>query len=619
MVEPKRTAATAAMDRLYEFEREPVTADKLQPPRYFAGLFAGEHVAGTEFTIGALFVTLGVSTKDVIVGLLLGNLMAVLTWTLVCAPIAVETRLTLYWYLRKIAGPGTTILYNVLNAFLFCILAGCMITVSASAVRIPLGIPAQTGLWLPTDIRFALVAIAIGVVVVTLAILGFRSLAQFAEVCSPWMILMFVAGGIVAIPVIAHAAGVAHLRTLSDFWNLAGAKIWTGKDAAGHATHAFWRVAAFAWICNLAMHGGLSDMAIFRYAKSSWYGLLSAFGMLIGHYMAWIFAGVMGACAMIVLNTTMSKIDPGELAYQALGWAGIVAVVVAGWTTSNPTLYRAGLAFQAVTPGWPRWAVTLAAGAVTTLMAVSPRVFTGLLNFVGVYGLLLAPVGAIVFVEHWIFPRIGLTRYWALYQKRWISWPALATWLLVIALAMLIQRDGDGSAPGYLAQIAYALHRKGLGDFLYRISFLHLWFLFLPVYFLSMVLYTTFAALAGARAKYPTEEAAEAIAGRPRPVAARAQSQSNGKPAATPLIQLARVVTLASLAACIVWPILVYTAGDDFGGQAFQAGWATMRRYFMIPAVVYFVFGTMWAVLREKQLSRSREEQRAPTSPATAA
>ena len=43
--------------------------------------------------------------------------------------------------------------------------------------------------------------------------------------------------------------------------------------------------------------------------------------------------------------------------------AGAVAVVIAGWTTSNPTLYRAGLALQAVTPNWPRWAVTLVAGA----------------------------------------------------------------------------------------------------------------------------------------------------------------------------------------------------------------------------------------------------------------
>jgi hypothetical protein len=121
------------LDRLYEFDREPVSTDKLCGGAYFAGSFAGEHVAATEFVIGALFVTWGTSVADVVVGLAIGNLLAVLSWALVCAPIAVQTRLTLYWYLRKIGGPFLTLIYNVLNAALFCVLAGCMITVSATA------------------------------------------------------------------------------------------------------------------------------------------------------------------------------------------------------------------------------------------------------------------------------------------------------------------------------------------------------------------------------------------------------------------------------------------------------------------------------------------------------
>ena len=89
-----------------EFEREPVAPRALKPGRYFAGSYAGEHVAGTEFVIGALFVSWGVGAGEVISGLLLGNLLAVLSWVLVCAPIATDTRLTLYAYLEKIAGPG---------------------------------------------------------------------------------------------------------------------------------------------------------------------------------------------------------------------------------------------------------------------------------------------------------------------------------------------------------------------------------------------------------------------------------------------------------------------------------------------------------------------------------
>src|SRR5690606_20314231 len=124
------SSLTQQMDQLYEFEREPVTEDKLKPGRYFAGLFAGEHVAATEFVIGAFFVLHGVTMSDLLIGLLVGNLLAVLSWTFICAPIATRTRLTLYWYLRKIAGPGMTAIYNVANAVLYCVLAGAMISKS---------------------------------------------------------------------------------------------------------------------------------------------------------------------------------------------------------------------------------------------------------------------------------------------------------------------------------------------------------------------------------------------------------------------------------------------------------------------------------------------------------
>ena len=55
--------------------------------------------------------------------------------------------------------------------------------------------------------------------------------------------------------------------------------------------------------------------------------------------------------------------------------------------------------------------------------------------FVGIYGLLLAGPGAIVLTEHYIFPRIGLQRYWAHRKHMGLSWPAAVAWLGSIALA----------------------------------------------------------------------------------------------------------------------------------------------------------------------------------------
>jgi NCS1 family nucleobase:cation symporter-1 len=87
-----------------EFEREAVPESKLKSWKSFLGMYAGEHAAGTEFMIGPLFLTAGVSAFDLIVGLLLGNFLAVLSWRFLTAKIAVENRLTLYYQLEKICG-----------------------------------------------------------------------------------------------------------------------------------------------------------------------------------------------------------------------------------------------------------------------------------------------------------------------------------------------------------------------------------------------------------------------------------------------------------------------------------------------------------------------------------
>jgi purine-cytosine permease-like protein len=417
---------TSSMDRLYEFDREPVSADKLQSGGKFAGLFAGEHVAATEFVIGAFFVLHGVTARDLLLGLFLGNLLAVLSWTFVCAPIAVRTRLTLYWYLRKIAGPGVTFLYNIANAFLYCVLAGAMISVSATAVGLLFGIkvPALDAV-LPTSVGWVIIVLVLGVAFTTMAILGFEKLSRFAQVCSPWIFVIFIAGALALLPKL----GVE--RNLSNLWQVATTKIWNGVAAEGQEKFGFWHVLFFAWFCNLAMHVGLSDMALFRYAKRWTYGLFTAFGVYPGHMLAWICSGVMVAAVG-------RQMDPGLMAFEAAGAAGIGAVLLAGWTTANPTLYRAGLALQTVTPNWPRWKITLLAGTATTVLACFPVFFLKLLDYVAIYGLVLMPIGAIVFAEHWLFPLLRIGQYQA-EKGGWIfNWAALAVWLGTLAACFLL-------------------------------------------------------------------------------------------------------------------------------------------------------------------------------------
>ena len=73
-----------------EFERVSVPEKNHKTWKSFLGMYAGEHAAGTEFMIGPLFLTVGVSAFDLIVGLFFGNLFAVLSWRYLTAKIAVK-------------------------------------------------------------------------------------------------------------------------------------------------------------------------------------------------------------------------------------------------------------------------------------------------------------------------------------------------------------------------------------------------------------------------------------------------------------------------------------------------------------------------------------------------
>lgn len=458
-------------------EQLPVAKNKLHGGKHFAGLYAGEHVAATEFVIGATFVSLGAGTRDILLGLLIGNILAVLSWTFLTAPIAVQTRLSLYTYLNKIAGDSMTKLYNWANVIIFTVISAAMITVSSSAVRFLFNIPAQLN-WYSTNVWFILIVIAVGIVVVLVAAYGFNTVADFSSICAPWLMTMFVAGAFVLLPALTHSVlGTTTLGSFKDFIQIGDHSIWKGITNTGEPGIGLFEVIGFAWAANTITHVGLIDMAIFRFAKKSSYGAYSSFGMLFGHYIAWIAAGIMGAGAGVLLNKPVVELDPGDVAYFALGASGFVIVIIAGWTTANANLYRAGLAAQAIFKNHSRRGSTLVVGIFTIIIACFPFVFANMLPLLTYAGLLVVPVGAIVFAEHFLFRRIGLTRYWAYYRNVVSSMPAIVSW-------------GAGLVLGF-----------GLNA-LHVMSFYYLW---IPTWFFTITLYIILARMSGAKDKYVAE------------------------------------------------------------------------------------------------------------------
>ncbi len=415
-----------------EFERQPVPASRLKSWKSFLGMYAGEHAAGTEFMIGPLFLTAGVSAFDLIVGLLLGNLLAVLSWRFITAEIAVKNRLTLYYQLEKICGKRLVVFYNLANGVLFCFLAGAMITVSATAVGVPfdMEMPRLTDT-MPNGATWVAIVLILGGVISIVAARGYNAVARAANWMAPFIVLAFLVCGIVAL----NQLGV---KNFTDFWNIWG----EGSDPfPGQIKYTFWHVVMWSWFCNAAMHIGMSDLSVFRYARSARSGWTTAAGMYIGHYMAWIAAALLYA---VYLNTPEAQaflsegvappVAPGPLAYHAIGVFGIIAVVIAGWTTANPTIYRAGLAFQAILPRTSTFWVTLLAGAVATVAGLFPAFAMKLLGFVALYGFILAPVGAVIVFEHFFADRWGVVKNYAERAGITFNVAVLLAWLVSFGL-----------------------------------------------------------------------------------------------------------------------------------------------------------------------------------------
>ena len=415
-----------------EFERQAVPKSKWKSWKSFLGMYAGEHAAGTEFIIGPLFLTTGVSAFDLIVGLLIGNLLAVLSWRFLTAEIGTKFRYTLYYHLEKICGTRLVTVYNLANGMLFCFLAGAMITVSATAVGIPFNMemPRLTDT-VPTSVTWVIIVLCIGAVISIIAAKGYNTVAKAANWMSPVIVLAFIACGIVALFQL-------NVNSFSDFWNIWGEG---SEPFPGQIKYTFWHVVLWSWFANAAMHIGMSDLSVFRFARKARTGWTTAGGIYIGHYIAWIAAALLYAVylnspeAQVFLdNGEAPPVAPGPLAYNAIGIFGIIAVILAGWTTANPTIYRAGLAFQAVIPKASTFWVTILAGTVATIAGLFPAFAMKLLGFVALYGFILAPIGAVIVFEYFFGKKAGIQSFYA--EKNNIKFNHAVFWSWVISFGV---------------------------------------------------------------------------------------------------------------------------------------------------------------------------------------
>jgi purine-cytosine permease-like protein len=316
-----------------------------------------------------------------------------------------------------------------------------MITISATAVGIPFDMPMpKLTDTMPNGITWVIIVIIIGAIISLIAARGYDTVSKAANWMSPVIVLAFLACGIVAL----NQLGIS---SFSDFWNIWGEG---SEPFPGQIKYTFWHVMIWSWFANAAMHIGMSDLSVLRFAKNKKAGWTTAAGMYVGHYMAWIAAALLYAVYLkspealaFLSNGEAPPVAPGPLAYNAIGVFGIIAVVLAGWTTANPTIYRAGLAFQAVMPKLSTFKVTLIAGGLATFAGLFPAFAMKLLDFVALYGFILAPFGAIIVFEHFFAQKAGVIKNYAEVKNIAYNKSVILSWAISFLLFYFISVQFD--------------------------------------------------------------------------------------------------------------------------------------------------------------------------------
>jgi purine-cytosine permease-like protein len=93
---------------------------------------------------------------------------------------------------------------------------------------------------------------------------------------------------------------------------------------------------------------------------------------------------------------------------------------------------------------------------MATIAGLFPAIAMRLLDFVALYGMVLMPMGAVIFVDFWLSGRLGFQDRWAERAGLSFNWAAGLTWLLTLAACVVLIRLGHVqiyfvSLPGWFA------------------------------------------------------------------------------------------------------------------------------------------------------------------------
>jgi purine-cytosine permease-like protein len=72
--------------------------------------------------------------------------------------------------------------------------------------------------------------------------------------------------------------------------------------------------------------------------------------------------------------------------------------------------------------------------------ACFPALVMKLLDFVAIYGFLLMPMGAVIFIDFYVLKRFGLSDFYAEKAGLKLNWAAASAWIVTLIIGLLMNQ-----------------------------------------------------------------------------------------------------------------------------------------------------------------------------------
>ena len=79
---------------------------------------------------------------------------------------------------------------------------------------------------------------------------------------------------------------------------------------------------------------------------------------------------------------------------------------------------------------------------IAAVAGMFPGIAMKMLDFVALYGMVLMPMGAVIFVDFWLIRRFGLQSDYAEVSRTNFNWAAGLTWFLTLGTCLLLKYAG---------------------------------------------------------------------------------------------------------------------------------------------------------------------------------